>query len=358
MYHKCNSDTILAYVASVIISLIIFLIPSVVAEKQIESPRSQILNGVVPQDVICKKNMTLVLKINGKFAACVKPSTANVLVEIGWGTKLQNTAINNSNSFDMKKTTSDIHLAFFLNTRSSYYDKNLEFLAKNLHKGDYLFIIVHSKLNMTHQLVLQAKSRCESGVNVNSVLLYSKLSDLISELSNIPPGVDWIVYDYENGNDFSPEFTTDETSSVKYFDKAWESVKQYNDKTKSHTKFMVTPPYGGLRSGNWNWGLAAKHMDGIDIQTQRLVKDMNTFQGNMIQISNQLQEKSPTTFSMIQFSLRPSVGTVQGTITGIYSAKDLGFDAFLIFYDQYSQNTQLEDFFKILYKSDLTGNSK
>lgn len=177
-------------------------------------------------------------------------------------------------------------------------------------------------------------------------------------MPNMSPGIDWIVYDYENGTDFSPEFTTNETDSVKYFDKAWESVKQYNAKTKSNAKFMVTPPYGELKSGNWDWGVAAKHMDGIDIQTQRLVKDMSTFQGHVIQIYDQLQEKPPTVFSMIQFSLRPSVGTIQDTLTGIYSAKNLGFDAFLIFYDQYSQNSQLDDFFKVLHKSDYTNNSK
>lgn len=358
MCHKCGSGIILTCTAFIIMSTIVFLIPLAFAEKQTESPRSQILHGILPQDVSCKKNMVLVLKINGKSVACVKPSTANVLVEIGWGSKSKNIPINNSNIVDIKNTTSDIRLAFLLNTRSSYYDKNLETLAKNLHNGDYLFIIVHSKLNSTDQIVSQAKSACKQGVNVNSVLLYSKLSDLISEMPNMPPGIDWIMYDYENGIDFSPEFTTDETTSLKYFDKAWEVVKQYNEKTKSHAKFMVTPPYGELKSGNWDWGMAAKHMDGIDIQTQRLVKDMNSFQGSIIQISNQLQKQSPATFSMIQFSLRPSVGTAQDVLTGMYSAKDLEFDAFLVFYDQYSQNSQLEDFFKILHKSDFTSNSK
>lgn len=87
-------------------------------------------------------------------------------------------------------------------------------------------------------------------------------------------------------------------------------------------------------------------MDGIDIQTQRLVKNMSTFQWHIIQISDQLQEKSSTTFSMIQFSLRSSVGTTQDVLTGMYSAKDLGFDAFLVFYDQFSHNSQLKDFFE------------
>lgn len=343
-------------------SVIIFLIPYAFAEKQIESPRSQILHGILPQDVSCKNEMILVLKINGKSAACVTPSTANHLVEIHWGLKLKNLQTNSPNSFDMKNTVTgynstgphDIHLTFLLNTRSSYYDKNLESLSKNLHRGDYLFIIVHSKLNLTNQLVLHAKSLCKPGVNVNSVLLYSKLSNLVSEMPNLPPGIDWIIYDYESGNSFSPEFTTNETVSLKYFDKAWESIKQYNEKTKSHAKFMVTPPYGELKLGNWDWGTAAKHMDGIDIQTQRLVKNPSTFQGYAIKIANQLQAKSPTTFSMIQFSLRPSVGTTQDILTGMHSVKDLGFDAFLVFYDQYSQNSQLDDFFSLFHKSNLT----
>jgi hypothetical protein len=363
MCHKSDSKNIVTFVALGILSVIIFLMPSAVAQKQIESPRWQISHGILPQNVSCKDSMMLVLKINGKSVACVTPFVANRLVEIGWGSKLQDFHTDGSSSAHVQNKTSyspkpsDIHLAFFLNTRSPNYDKSLEVLAKNLHRGDYLFIIAHSKLNLTNQLVLQAKNMCVSGVNVNSVLLYSKLSNLISETQNLPPRIDWIIYDYENGPDFSPEFNINETVSLIYFDKAWESVKQYNEKTKSHAKFMVTPPYGELKLGDWDWGVSAKHMDGIDIQTQRLVKTTNAFQNHAIQIANQLQ-RSPKIFSMIQFSLRPSVGTTQDVITGIGSAKDLGFDAFLIFYDQYSQNSQLDDFFNLLHKSNFTDNRK
>lgn len=342
-----------------ILSLIIILIPQTFAQKQLESPRLQILHGVQPTDVLCKDGTVPVLKIDGKSTACVRSSTATHLLEIDWGVKLHHKA-NNFDGFDMKNILNstkpyDFSLAFLLNTRSAYYEKNLDILAKNLHSGDYLFIITHSKLNMTSQLVMQAKSKCVSGVHVSSVLLYSKLSSLISETSRLPSGIDWIIYDYENGDDFSPEFSTNETVSMVYFDKAWESVKQYNERTNSHAKFMVTPPYGELKPGNWDWGKAATHMDGIDIQTQRLVKDMNTFQSHIIPIAAQLQKQSPETFSMIQFSLRPSVTTTQSVITGIGSVQNFGFDAFLIFYDQYSQNLQLEDFFNHLKKSHMTG---
>jgi hypothetical protein len=61
---------------------------------------------------------------------------------------------------------------------------------------------------------------------------------------------------------------------------------------------------------------------------------------------------------MIQFSLRPSVGTTQDILTGMNSVKNLRFGAFLIFYDQYSQNSQIEEFFNLLQKSNLRYNQK
>jgi hypothetical protein len=299
----------------------------------------------------------LIKKLSVNSVACVWPQTAQKLVERGWGFIIQNgTSTENSipkqtvvNKTKLAPFTStNIHLAFLLNTRSPYYNDSLQLFAKNLHSGDYLFIIVHSKLSSANELVQQAKSMCSTGVNVNAVLLYSKLDKIKNEAVTLPKGIDWIIYDYENGSDFSPEFTVNETSSLVYFDEARDAVKKYNVEIGSATKFMVTPPYGELKEGNWDWGLAARHMDGIDVQTQRLVKDMPTFRDHILKIADQIQAKSPKTFFMIQFSLRPSVGTVEDTLNGINYVKDLRIDAFLIFYDQYSQNSQLEKFFSLI----------
>lgn len=297
-------------------------------------------------------------KIQPTLSMLLVASVSLVIVfAILWGAGMKNektiteNAVSQNNYPQTRLTPSNFHLAFLLNTRSPYYDNNLQLLAKNLRSGDYLFIIVDSKLNLASQLAQQAKSMCPDGVNVNTVLLYSKLQKIVEELPVQPRGIDWVIYDYESGTDFSPEFTTDENSSLGYFDKARDAVEQYNTNTASNAKFMVTPPYGELKAGDWNWGLAAQHMDGIDVQTQRLVRDMPTFQDQISNMADQIHVKSADKFFMIQFSLRPSVGTINDTLNGINHVKDLKINAFLIFYDQYSKNSQLEQFFNSFHRT-------
>jgi hypothetical protein len=50
-------------------------------------PLKQIKEGVSPKDVECKTDMVLLLRSSGGSPVCVKPATADKLVEIGWGTK-------------------------------------------------------------------------------------------------------------------------------------------------------------------------------------------------------------------------------------------------------------------------------
>ena len=49
------------------------------------SPKSQIANGVLPENVTCKEGLQLIFKSKDNSPACVKPQTAEKLVERGWG---------------------------------------------------------------------------------------------------------------------------------------------------------------------------------------------------------------------------------------------------------------------------------
>ncbi len=50
----------------------------------VDSPRKQIAQGVLPEEVICKEGLILIIKHNGS-SACVRPDTAVILEERGWG---------------------------------------------------------------------------------------------------------------------------------------------------------------------------------------------------------------------------------------------------------------------------------
>jgi len=53
-------------------------------EKILESPLSQLKSGVLPQDIQCNEGKDLIFKPNGGNPACVKPATAEKLLERGW----------------------------------------------------------------------------------------------------------------------------------------------------------------------------------------------------------------------------------------------------------------------------------
>ena len=67
----------------------VFMIPSLAysqesQEKIIESPLNQFKSGVLPEDIQCKEALDLIFKPNGGIPACVKPTTAEKLLERGW----------------------------------------------------------------------------------------------------------------------------------------------------------------------------------------------------------------------------------------------------------------------------------
>jgi hypothetical protein len=53
------------------------------------APLRQIESGVEPEDVTCSSDMELILKNSNGSPACVKPVTAERLIQLGWGTRPQ-----------------------------------------------------------------------------------------------------------------------------------------------------------------------------------------------------------------------------------------------------------------------------
>ena len=65
------------------------IIPIISEERKIgdssSSPLKQIMEGVLPTDVLCKTGFELILKSTSGNPACVTPNTASKLIERGWG---------------------------------------------------------------------------------------------------------------------------------------------------------------------------------------------------------------------------------------------------------------------------------
>jgi len=64
--------------------LSIGLIPAMSFADSLKSPRQQMNDGTMAEDVTCKGGFTLMIRMSGD-AACVTPSTASKLGSAGWG---------------------------------------------------------------------------------------------------------------------------------------------------------------------------------------------------------------------------------------------------------------------------------
>jgi hypothetical protein len=70
--------------------LSIGILPAISFGEILDSPRKQMQNGIAAKDVICKSDLTLIIRTSGD-AVCVKPTTAEKLIERGW-TEIKDTS--------------------------------------------------------------------------------------------------------------------------------------------------------------------------------------------------------------------------------------------------------------------------
>ena len=350
----------LAPITVVIFAVVIVSAPFSFAVSQLESPLKQMQHGVLVYDIKCNTGFGLILKIHDASPACVKPSTLQDLIQRGWGmipptptpTPIPTPTPPQSNATipPPSATTSSYHLVFFLQSTSSpsFYSDNLQLFAKYLKPDDILFITGSPRAHASKvlQQTQVAKSLVSAGVKVYSLQFYFKITDLVGNATKLPKGLDYIGYDYEKGNLYSPEFTTNETTSISYFDQAQAAIKQYNTATGSNAKFIVTPPYGELKNANWDWGRAAKHMDTINMQMQGLLHDPN-YHDLVTTVVSQIRQGSPDTLLFVQVSISPARGTVQDNVNAISILKTLPIDGILVFYNNV-QTSDLQQLFTLL----------
>lgn len=60
-------------------------------EYKVDSPLQQIIEGVLPEEVVCQEGKELIFKAKNGFPVCVWPQTAEMLIERGWGTNIPTT---------------------------------------------------------------------------------------------------------------------------------------------------------------------------------------------------------------------------------------------------------------------------
>lgn len=234
---------------------------------------------------------------------------------------------------------SKARLAFLLGNNQNT-ERLLSLFAANLVEGDFLFVGAGAQQpGWAMETAAQAKERVKAGVNVFSWVGDVSLTRLEANVPQVPKAIDWIVYEYEGGPGFSPEFTKDPTASLAFIERG-RKVAHDNG-----FLYMVTPPYGQLQNANWDWGEVARQIDGIALQFQALLRNLDLLEREAKQVVQQIAEKSPNTLTFVQLSVAPTRGTPQENVTAIQRLEDeKQIKGFLIFYSP-SQIEPLTEFF-------------
>src|SRR5579885_1495138 len=225
----------LRQIFSVILFVFIsFLVIHSQASAQLEPPLKQFRHGTPISEIKCIENYQLILKKSIETPACVRPYTAVKLVERGLIVISQ--TMLQDNTKENVKTTPSVFAIFY--TAGSNHT-NLELFEKYLRPGDYLLITTPLDQDYDFSQLLQdtaeAKNKTVPGVNVISFAWYSKIEAIKLHSAYLPQGIDGIIYDYENGTLYSPEYTTNYEKVSSLFDSA--SKIAHNNRLK----LMLTP---------------------------------------------------------------------------------------------------------------------
>lgn len=356
MQVSCDEkNTIAFFLLGIILSTIFQVtIPLSHAEPTISSPLKQVESGSHILDVQCANNMVLILKEETAMPFCVYKSSIAPLITRGWAimtTDLtENQVLSNKSHGNFSKVVSsprDYHLSFLVSSANPRYDDTLVVFAKYLKPGDSLLVEGYENSESAiKQKVQKIRSMVLPGVNVKAIRIYNNIGNLTNKVGNLPPGFSYIGYDYEQGIGFSPEFTTNVTKSVAYFDQARDAVSKYNLKTGGNASLIIMPPFGQLGKSQWNWGLASMHTDIISVQFQAFMKDDN-FLNYVLDTIAHIKQESISTKVMVQLSLVPTRGTPQDNLYAINILHRLPINSFLVFYHPY-QTSELEKFLSIV----------
>jgi hypothetical protein len=312
-------------------------------------------DGVGPNPALCLQSRTNAVLLHPSYKMIVYFMVPNgTLLPSKIGTSV-NVKISSSVS-GLKYTISSgtvvndlnrFNLIFWLETGQAYYPTTLQILASNLKSGD-LVLIGGKNSNASTALIETQKDKqiFKPGVKVKSFRVYYNIGNLTKYTPGLPAGYDYILYNYEKGTPYSPEFTTNETLSIIYFDEANAAINQYNANTGSHAKLIVTPPYPQMRWAvpPWDWALAAQHMGQIDVMMSGYALNPYLPIGASSVIS-QIRLGSPQTENEIQLSLEPSRNqSPQQVANAIYILQGVGVNNTLVFYNTW-QNPELVDLF-------------
>lgn len=295
----------------------------------------QFENGVPAQDVRCPAGHDLALQASTRMPVCLYASSLQILLSRGWAEPVENQVVSvPTHAQNQSKNT----LAIFYITGSNH--KNLELSEEYLMPGDYLFITTPlDEDNYTSQALQdaqEARSRVSPGVNVLSFVWYSKIEAIKLHASALPKTVDGVIYDYEEGDMYSPEYTSNFTQALSIFDSAYKTAHE------NGLKLMITPVFGSVENGievenPWDWTAISNDTDYLVIQFQSFFKMKNSDElaAEMGRTTSAISSSTHTpTFAEI--SLTAIGGTGKQDIQAMQELAQSGTHSYMIFFEPWT----------------------
>jgi hypothetical protein len=174
---------------------------------------------------------------------------------------------------------------------------------------------------------------------------YSKIEAIKLHSAYLPQGVDGIIYDYENGTLYSPEYTTDYEKVSALFNSASEIAHN------NRLKLMLAPVFGDTVNNteiehSWDWNEIASHSDFLVIQFQHFFKTNNAdaLKARMGKIMEDINSTSGTP-TFVELSLTAIGGTADEDLQAMQDLKSAGANKFLIFFEPW-KTSELEYIFE------------
>ena len=305
------------------------------AQAQYEPPLQQFKQGIPAQKIQCLDGYELILETSDGSPACVRPSSADILIKRGWGMLIQD---NLENTYE-PSVKSPIFAMFY---ESGSNHANLALFEKYLRPGDYLFITTpldqDSDVGQVLQDATDARNNVAPGVNVLSFVWYSKIDAIKLHTPFLPKGIDGIIYDYEGGAQYSPEYTTNEQQVISLFNSGLKVAHE------NGLKFMITPVFGDIVNNTeiehpWNWIELSNNSDFMIIQFQSFFKmsNANALSTRMGEIMSKINATSQTP-TFVELSLTAIGGSADEDLKAINDLKQVGVDKFLIFFEPWTTN--------------------
>lgn len=130
------------------------------------SPLKQYKAGINLKDIKCEEGLQLIIKSKDLSPACVKPSTANKLVTLGWG-KLESTSIEDLEQTSIKTVTLDD------NEKSVSIKKDERFLLKLGEAYDWDISIDDQSIvsRITNVMAIKGTQGLYQGHNIGQTIL-------------------------------------------------------------------------------------------------------------------------------------------------------------------------------------------